>query len=93
MNKELSKKNLNEVIRLSKKYYKTGDRDLISSLHNARTKCFGDIMGFECDLIDVITRKRRDYNEPYETYYKTFEFFGYKIVSKENVELPDFNSL
>ncbi len=77
------KKDLDEVIRLSKKYYRTGDVDLLDKYHNAREKCFGDFSGFECDLVDCITKKRRDYNEPYETYYKTFEFFGYKIEDGE----------
>lgn len=79
MEKTLSKRLLDEAIRLNKKYFSTGDLDICNVMHNAERKAFGDDYRWCEDIITGITIKRRDYKEPYETYYKVFEALGFEI--------------
>lgn len=81
----IEKAKLDEAIRLSKKYYRTGDRDLITPLLAAEDTAYRAESGWFCTLLTAITLKRLDYNEPYQTYYDVLRVLGFEIVDGEEV--------
>ena len=85
MAKMLDKRKVDEVIRINKKYYKTGDTDYLEKLREAAKSAFGENdwvwLG---DIITGITVKYgTHYQEPYATYYKVLEVLGYEIKEIE----------
>ena len=92
MNKKLVKKDVDEAIRLNKKYYRTGDTDFLPGYRNALHKAFGNDDRWICDIITGLTCKRCDHNEPYSTYHKVLECLGYQIEGGiENEEVNEEN--
>lgn len=88
MNIKLNKKDLDEAIRLEKKYWQTGDPDLLPAVTRAEKKAVhtDDYLprGAFIDIISGITQIR-----PFpanETYYKIFEILGYEIVNEQEEE-------
>lgn len=81
--KKLIKKDVDEVIRLSKKYYSSHDVDYLGTLNAVEKKTFGNDDHWICGIIAGITCKSiLDYNEPNETYYKVLEALGFEIVEE-----------
>lgn len=82
MMKQLNKKLVDEAIRTNKKYYRTHDSDFMYAVSNARDRAFGEDSHWIDEIITGITWKRRDHNEPYETYYKVLEVLGFEVVEE-----------
>lgn len=88
MNIRLNKKDLDEAIRLEKKYWKTGDTDLFPAIKKAEEMALDTYDSLSrtelADIISAITR--HILSTPYEAYYKILEILGYKIVDEQNEE-------
>lgn len=82
--KTIKKKDLDEVIRVGKKYYRTNDTDLLPKYFKLKEKVFGDDEEWVGDIISGLSFKSRNVDVPYETYYKVFEVLGFKIVEEEH---------
>lgn len=78
--KQIKKKDLKEVIKLTKKYHDLdGDDDeLYNELYQARLKAFGS-PHTQLNVI-VICINRLKGKTPLKTYYKVFEALGYELV-------------
>lgn len=76
----IEKAKLDEAIRLNKKYYRTGDRDFLPVLRAAVDAAFGNQKRGIDSLLSAITLTRRDYNEPYTTYYDVLRVLGFEII-------------
>ncbi|MBQ9416747.1 MAG: hypothetical protein IJU20_07925 [Clostridia bacterium] len=81
----IEKAKLDEAIRLNKKYYRTGDKDLLPVLRAAEDAAFGDQKRGIYSLLSAITLTRRDYNTPNCTYYEVLQVLGFEIVDGEEV--------
>lgn len=81
---EINKKELNEVIRLCKAFFKkSGDNDTeLEEYREAVNRAFGKFKRtwWLDNIITSITLKRADYNEPYKTYHKVIEALGFEII-------------
>lgn len=80
---KINKAKLDEAIRLNKKYYRTGDKDLIKPLLDAEEKALPGESHWSGSLLTAITLRRRDYSEPYKTYYDVLQLLGVEIVEEE----------
>lgn len=78
--KQIKKKDLKEVIRLTKKWYDGMYEDdiLFDELYKARIKAFGKAYTPYNDLVMSIVRIKG--KTPLSTYYKVFEALGYELV-------------
>lgn len=79
---KIVRRDLEEVIRLNQKYYKSGDSDYLEALFQAQRKCYGDENDWLSEVISGITLKAEERNEPYETYYKVLDVLGFEIVKE-----------
>lgn len=82
MKMTINKAKLDEAIRLNKKYYRTGDKDLIKPMLAAEDEAFRAESRWTGSLLTAITLKGSDYNEPYKTYYDVLELLGFEIVEE-----------
>lgn len=83
MKKQISKKNLDEAIRLHKEFLRTGNRRIFPVIHEKLDQTFGEEAGcWAGDILLGIAYMRNGQNEPYKTYYKVFEALGYTIDGK-----------
>lgn len=79
--KQIKKKDLKEVIRLTKKWWDDCNDDddvLFNELYRARLKAFGSPYTSYNDLVMSIVRIKG--RTPLKTYYKVFEALGYELV-------------
>lgn len=79
--KQIKKKDLKEVIRLSKKWWDDLECDYNESLYElcqARLKAFGSSVTSYNDLVMCIVRIKS--KTPLKTYYKVFEALGFELV-------------
>ena len=84
MEKKLIKKDVDNAIRITKKYYRSSDSDYLEALGKAEEKAFGDERYWVSSLLSGVTCKDiQNYAEPYETYYKVLEDVGFEIVEGE----------
>ena len=86
MNKILVKKDVDEAIRLEKKYFRKGDTDILPAYHAALEKTFGRDSMWIGNITKGLTIKRSGYNEPYSTYYKVLECLGYQVEGDQATE-------
>lgn len=80
---KINKVKLDEAIRLNKAYYLTSDKELIHPMLAAEDAALHVESRWVSSLLTAITLKRRDYNEPYQTYYDVLELLGFEIVEEE----------
>lgn len=76
---KLKKELVDEVIRLNKKYYKTGEVDILPALFNAKNELElkGKTKHYVVDLIGNIARfTQRSGVGTYEDIYKALSIFG-----------------
>ena len=84
--KKLIKKDVDEAIRLNKKYYRPNSSGFVSARtsNEAAKIAFGNDTHWVDQIITGLTWKGRNYDEPYSTYYKVLECLGFEIVDKED---------
>ncbi len=79
--KQLNKKLVDEAIRLNKKYYNNECIDYAAKWGSEK-KAFGEDSYWVIEIINGITWKRKNLDEPYETYYKVLEVLGFEVVEE-----------
>ncbi len=82
--KKLDKQLVGELIRVMKKYWRTGDTDLLAKKREVMEtleKSLGEEKNPECivDLIDHITRIMHFKSVTYATVYKIINLLGYEL--------------
>lgn len=88
--KTISKHNLDEVIRLTKKYYETGNKDFLSVREVSRDKLSMEAFGNDlqwCAFTDLVGSIIGGYglnkNATNADIYRVFEVLGYEIKGTE----------
>ena len=83
MNK-LDKKLVNEVIRLTKKYYRTGDTDYLYGLHKAEEALEESVSWRVVNLIKDLAKYTQNSGKgTYDDIYKALAVFGIIVEDKE----------
>jgi hypothetical protein len=86
--KPIPKENLDELIRLTKKYYRTGDVDILPAIHKAAGQLSVSVCGDVhagiaiSDIVSAIFGGfglKRD--ATYQDVYDVFALLGYEVVS------------
>ena len=84
--KAISKKSLDEVIRLTRKYYKTSDTDILDARYNSAKLLSNDAFGHECgaySFIDVVgailSGNGLKRNATNQDIYDVFALIGYDV--------------
>lgn len=82
----LDKRLVDDVIRLTKKYYRTGDTDYLQSLAEARKVLRKSVSWQAVDLISNLARYTQisPYCGTYDDIYKALAVFGIIVEDKEN---------
>lgn len=86
---KMHKKSLDEVIRLTRKYHKTGDKDLLSSLNDAARRVIEEKHWLEVSEIVHGCLRLKPYATN-ETIYNVFTALGLEVIDDAEDILPEF---
>ena len=86
--KPIPKENLDELIRLTKKYYRTGDVDILAARSQAAKQLSLSVRGSEVgwlafgDIVSaILSRSGLKRDATYQDVYDVFALLGYEVVS------------
>lgn len=80
----VSKSTLDDLIRTTRKFWETGDKDYLAAKHNAADElarqAFGSAYRWSClhDIVSGCLQLRKD--TPNESIYKVLEILGLEVV-------------
>ena len=84
---KLDKKIADEVIKLTKKYYETGDEDYLPALFEAKYALKEKATWRVADLLaDLARYTQRSGKGTYEDIYRALEVFGIIVEDKEEIK-------
>lgn len=81
MKMKINVKDLDELIRLSRKYWETGDRDILIAKYAINDKLPSNHYSFAySDIVDGCIQINK--NCAYETIHKVFELLGFELIKE-----------
>jgi hypothetical protein len=92
--KEITSKNLDEVMRLTRKYFKTGDTDILGARYTAAEACSIDLFGYKsewlavCEITSSILNGLKK-SASNKDVYAVLRVLGYKVVGEPETDDTD----
>ncbi len=83
---KLDKKLVDEVIKVTRKYYETGDEDYLPKLFEARYALSEKATWKVSDLLTDLARYTQRSNGTYEDIYRALAVFGIIVEDKDKIK-------
>ena len=77
--KILSKKNIDNAIRITKKYYNSSDRDLIKAMHSYKKDIEIESNWYIADLVSDLGKCASGQDITYQQIYDCLKILGYEV--------------
>jgi hypothetical protein len=79
---KIYKKLADEFIRITRKYFSTGDTDFLGKRNEVKAKLEKNVSWRVINLLDDLAKNSQHLNRSYQVIYDTMKLWGYEIEEK-----------